>query len=84
MYQLDVEKIKSLVPEATIAAEIARQDAIKLVLDSAKAKKPAAKRATNKKEAPAEEAEEKPAEEATAEKKPAAKKTTKKKEQPAE
>ncbi|MDY6016664.1 MAG: trigger factor [Oscillospiraceae bacterium] len=84
MYQLDVEKIKSLVPEATIAAEIARQDAIKLVLDSAKAKKPAAKRATKKKEAPAEEAEEKPAEEATAEKKPAAKKTTKKKEQPAE
>ena len=84
MYQLDVEKIKSLVPEATIAAEIARQDAIKLVLDSAKAKKPAAKRATNKKEAPAEEAEEKPAEEAKAEKKPAAKKTTKKKEQPAE
>ena len=84
MYQLDVEKIKSLVPEATIAAEIARQDAIKLVLDSAKAKKPAAKRATKKKEAPAEEAEEKPAEEAKAEKKPAAKKTTKKKEQPAE
>ena len=84
MYQLDVEKIKSLVPEATIAAEIARQDAIKLVLDSAKAKKPAAKRATKKKDAPAEEAEEKPAEEATAEKKPAAKKTTKKKEQPAE
>ena len=84
MYQLDVEKIKSLVPEATIAAEIARQDAIKLVLDSAKAKKPAAKRATKKKEAPAEEAEENPAEEAKAEKKPAAKKTTKKKEQPAE
>lgn len=84
MYQLDVEKIKSLVPEATIAAEIARQDAIKLVLDSAKAKKPAANRATKKKEAPAEEAEEKPAEEAKAEKKPAAKKTTKKKEQPAE
>lgn len=84
MYQLDVEKIKSLVPESTIAAEIARQDAIKLVLDSAKAKKPAAKRATKKKDAPAEEAEEKPAEEATAEKKPAAKKTTKKKEQPAE
>ncbi len=84
MYQLDVEKIKSLVPEATVAAELARQDAIKLVLDSAKAKKPAAKRATKKKEAPAEEAEEKPAEEAKAEKKPAAKKTTKKKEQPAE
>lgn len=84
MYQLDVEKIKSLVPEATVAAELARQDAIKLVLDSAKAKKPAAKRATKKKDAPAEEAEEKPAEEAKAEKKPAAKKTTKKKEQPAE
>ncbi len=73
MYNLDVEKIKELVPEATVAAEIARQQAIKLVIDSAKAKKPAAKRATKKKEAAEGEAEEaKPA------KKPAAKKTTKK------
>ncbi|MBR5561517.1 MAG: trigger factor [Clostridia bacterium] len=73
MYNLDVEKIKELVPEATVAAEISRQQAIKLVIDSAKAKKPAAKRATKKKEAAEGEAEEaKPA------KKPAAKKTTKK------
>ena len=73
MYNLDVEKIKELVPEATVAAEIARQQAIKLVIDSAKAKKPAAKRATKKKEAAEGDAEEaKPA------KKPAAKKTTKK------
>lgn len=75
MYQLDVEKIKELVPEATIAAELAKQDAFKLVIDSAKAKKPAAKKATKKKEAaPAEEG----AEEAKPAKKPAAKKTTKK------
>ncbi len=73
MYNLDVEKIKELVPEATVAAEISRQQAIKLVIDSAKAKKPAAKKTTKKKEAAEGEAEEaKPA------KKPAAKKTTKK------
>ena len=76
MYQLDVEKIKELVPEATVSAELVKQDAFKLVIDSAKAKKPAAKRATKKKEAaPAEEGE---AEEAKPAKKPAAKKTTKK------
>ena len=57
----------------TAKAELAKQDAFKLVIDSAKAKKPAAKRATKKKEAAEGEAEEaKPA------KKPAAKKTTKK------
>ncbi|MBQ4604243.1 MAG: trigger factor, partial [Clostridia bacterium] len=74
MYNLDVEKIKELVPEATVAAEIARQQAIKLVIDSAKAKKPAAKKATKKaaEKKEEDEAEEKPA------KKPAAKKTTKK------
>ena len=77
MYGMDVEKIKSIVPAETVAAELAKQDAIKLVIDSAKAKKPAAKRtakkaAAAKEEAPAEEAAEKPA------KKPAAKKTTKK------
>ncbi len=71
MYNLDVEKIKELVPAETVAAEISRQQAIKLVIDSAKAKKPAAKKAAKKKEEAA-EGEEKPA------KKPAAKKTTKK------
>ena len=76
MYQLDVEKIKELVPEATVAAELAKQDAFKLVIDSAKAKKPAAKRATKKKEAAP--AENEAAEEAKPAKKPAAKKTTKK------
>ncbi len=74
MYQLDVEKIKELVPAETISAEIARQDALKFVIDSAKAKKPAAKKTTKKAAEKKEEgeAEEKPA------KKPAAKKTTKK------
>ncbi len=74
MYQLDVEKIKELVPAETISAELARQDALKLVIDAAKAKKPAAKKTTKKAAEKKEEgeAEEKPA------KKPAAKKTTKK------
>lgn len=75
MYQMEVEKLKEIIPEATVAAEIDKQAAIKLVLDSAKAKKPAAKRATKKKEAA--EGEEKAEEEKTA-KKPAAKKATKK------
>ncbi|MBR3779577.1 MAG: trigger factor [Clostridia bacterium] len=74
MYNLEVEKIKELVPAETVSAEIARQDALKLVIDSAKAKKPAAKKTTKKAADKKEEgeAEEKPA------KKPAAKKTTKK------
>ena len=58
MYQLDVEKLKSIVPEATVAAEIEKQDAIKLVIDSAKAKKPAAKKTTKKAAAKKEEAAE--------------------------
>lgn len=75
MYQIDLEKLKGIIPEATVAAEIAKQEAIKVVIDSAKAKKPAAKRTTKKKEAA--EGEEKAEEEKPA-KKPAAKKTTKK------
>ncbi len=75
MYQIEVEKLKGIVPEATVAAEIKKQEAFKVVIDSAKAKKPAAKRTTKKKEAA--EGEAAPAEE-KAEKKPAAKKTTKK------
>ena len=77
MYQLDVEKLKSIVPEATVAAEIEKQDAIKLVIDSAKAKKPAAKKTAAKKTAAKKDAEAEAGEE-KAEKKPAAKKTTKK------
>ncbi len=75
MYKLDVEKLKEIIAEATVAAEIAKQDAIKLVIDSAKAKKPAAKRAAKKKEAAQDEEK---AEEAKPAKKPAAKKATKK------
>ncbi len=78
MYQLDVEKLKSIVPEATVAAEIEKQEAVKLVIDSAKVKKPAAKKTATKKAAAKKDDEaEAPAEE-KAEKKPAAKKTTKK------
>lgn len=75
MYGMDVEKIKSLVPAETVSAELAKQDAIKLVIDNAKVKKPAAKRAAAKKTkeaAPADEAAEKPAKKTT--KKAAAKK----------
>ena len=75
MYQIDLEKLKELISEATVAAEIAKQEAVKVVIDSAKAKKPAAKRTTKKKDAA--EGEEKAEEEKPA-KKPAAKKTTKK------
>lgn len=80
-YQLDVEKIKELVPAATLSGELARQNAYKFVIDNAKAKKPAAKKAAKKADAEGEaaetaEAEEKPAEKPA--KKPAAKKTTKK------
>ncbi len=78
MYQIDVEKLKTIVSEATVSAEIARQEAIKLVIDSAKAKKPAAKKATKKAAPKKEEAAEGEAEEKPA-KKPAAKKTTTKK-----
>ena len=76
MYQIEVEKLKGIVPEATVAAEIKKQEAFKVVIDSAKAKKPAAKRTTKKKEAA--EGEAAPAEEAKPEKKPAAKKAPKK------
>ena len=82
MYQIDLEKLKELISEETVAAEIAKQEAVKVVIDSAKAKKPAAKRTTKKKDAA--EGEEKAEEEKPA-KKPAAKKTTKKAEEtPAE
>ncbi|MBR6784638.1 MAG: trigger factor [Clostridia bacterium] len=74
MYQIEVEKLKGIVPEATVAAEIKKQEAFKVVIDSAKAKKPAAKRTTKKKDA----AEGEAAAEEKSEKKPAAKKTTKK------
>ncbi len=78
-YSMDVEKIKQIVPATMISADIARRDAIKLVIDSAKAKKPAAKKAAKAKKEDA-EGEEAPAEEKKpAAKKPAAKKTTTKK-----
>ncbi len=83
MYNLDVEKIKELVPADMVASQVKSQAAVKLVLDSAVAvapkaekkvaKKPAAKKTATKK------AEEKADDKAEAEKKPAAKKTTTKK-----
>ncbi len=69
MYQIDVEKIKEIIASKTVAEQIEREEAVKFVVDNAKAKKPAAKKAAKAKEEG--EAEEK------AEKKPAAKKTAK-------
>ncbi|MBO5411032.1 MAG: trigger factor [Clostridia bacterium] len=79
MYQIDVEKLKTIVSEATVSAEITRQEAIKLVIDSAKAKKPAAKKTTKKAAPKKEEAAAEGESEAKPAKKPAAKKTTTKK-----
>lgn len=83
MYKLDVEKIKSLVPAATVAGEISRQAAYKFVIDNAKAKKPAAKTKkadTVKADA---EPEKKPAAKKPAAKKPAAEKPAAEKKAPA-
>lgn len=79
-YSMEIEKLKKIVSAELIASDIARRDAIKLVIDSAKAKKPAAKKTTKAKKEETAEAEAVPAEEKKpAAKKPAAKKTTTKK-----
>ncbi len=92
MYKIELDKLKTIVSEETVAAEIKRQAAYKFVVDNAKAKKPAAKKtaskakkeegeekAVAKKKAPAKKkAEGEEAEKKPAAKKPAAKKTAKK------
>ncbi|MBR2731981.1 MAG: hypothetical protein IKD72_08375, partial [Clostridia bacterium] len=35
MYQIELERLKTIVPETTVAGELAKQDAIKLIVDSA-------------------------------------------------
>ncbi len=87
MYKLDIEKIKGIVPSSTVAGEIARQAAYKFVVDNAKVKKPAAKKAAAEKQAsPAKKtaANTEQDKEAAPAKKPAAKKASAKKEAPAE
>lgn len=59
-YQMDIEKLKKIVPASMIESDIVRRDAINLVIESAKAKKPAAKKAAKK----AAKAEEEKAEDA--------------------
>ena len=91
---MDVERVKALIPAQALKEDLAVQKASAFVVDNAKAKKPAAKKTaakktTKKAEAEVEgeeKAEKKPAKKTTKkaegeEKKPAAKKTTKKAEQ---
>ncbi|MBQ6266939.1 MAG: trigger factor [Clostridia bacterium] len=56
MYQIELERVKALVSEASVADELARQDAIKLIVDSAVAV-PAQDEADADAAAPAEDAE---------------------------
>ena len=85
-YEMDVEKVKELVPVEELKNSLETRKAVKLIVDSAvatkpkAAKKPAAKKTTTKKAADETSAEEKPAaKKTTTAKKPAAKKTTTKK-----
>ncbi len=85
-YEMDVEKVKDLVPAEELKSSLETRKAVKLIVDSAVAakpkatKKPAAKKPAAKKAADDASAEEKPAaKKTTTAKKPAAKKTTAKK-----
>ena len=90
-YEMDVEKVKELVPAEELKSSLETRKAVKLIVDSAvatkpkAAKKPAAKKTTTKKAADEASEEEKPAaKKTTTAKKPAAKKTTKKVEEKVE
>ena len=90
-YEMDVEKVKELVPVEELKNSLETRKAVKLIVDSAvatkpkAAKKPAAKKTTTKKAADDASAEEKPAaKKTTTAKKPAAKKPAKKVEEKAE
>ncbi len=73
-YNMELEKIKSLVAEKLVKEDLVRAAAVKFVVDNAKAKKPAAKKAAKKEpEAADDDAEQ----EKKAVKKPAAKKAAK-------
>lgn len=90
-YKLDVEKVKSFIPEKDLSKDLAVNKAIDLIKDSAviSDKKPAAKKAAAKKPAAKAKKEEAPAAanegaEETAEAKPKRTRTTKKKAEDAE
>ncbi len=75
MYQVDLDQVKSGIPEKSLREDLAVEKAMAIVKDNAKVGKPAAKKAASTAKKPAAknaEGEEKPA----AAKKPAAKKTT--------
>ncbi len=60
MYQIEADKLKEIIPTDGIAEQIKREEAVKLVIDSAKPKKKAAKKAAKKdEEAEKEESEDK-------------------------
>ena len=78
MYGMEVEKIKSLIAEDLLKADLLKEKVVKFVVDNAKALKPGKKAAAKK--APAKKAAEKKTDDAeAAEKKPAAKKAPAKK-----
>jgi len=90
-YGMDVEMVKKYLGENEVRTQVLNTKAVAVVVDNAKATKPAAKKAAKKAE-DADAAEEKPAKKTTKkakaedgeEKKPAAKKSTKKADKPAE
>ena len=83
MYGMEVEKIKSLIAEDLLKADLLKEKVVKFVVDNAKALKPGKKAAAKK--APAKKAAAKKTDDAeAAEKKPAAKKTAAKKADDAE
>jgi len=77
MYNMEVEKIKSLIAEDLLKEDLLKEKVVKFVVDSAKALKPGKKPAAKK--APAKKAAAKKADDAEGEKKPAAKKAPAKK-----
>ena len=58
MYQLEVEKLKEIIPAGTVEDSLKREAAVKFVVDNAKAKKPAPKKKAEAAEEPADAAEE--------------------------
>ena len=94
-YGIEVEKVKSVIPESELIKDLAVGKAIDFIKENAviteveaaaekktAEKKPAAKKPAAKKAAPKKSTDEKPAEKKTAEKKPAAKKPVAKKAAP--
>ena len=89
LYGMDVENVKKYLDEDSVRTQVLNTKAVAVVVDNAKATKPAAKKAAKKDDAAEDKAEKKPAAkkpakkaedkgEEKAEKKPAAKKSSKK------